>query len=182
MGDIVDLHGKTISPEGEISPELVVDLARFAENLLTREDVKRRHRFSDEMWEALGSDERFIAAVREESLRRMRDGSTKREKAQQLVTKAPSILDNIMSDVNVSPRHRVDAIKTLDTFAANGPTDRPAPERFIIQINLGEDTIRFNKSIAVDVNDVDPNDIDRNVIAATTTKKNEDDGNGEGHI
>jgi hypothetical protein len=83
MGDIVNLHGKPIS--NDVSLELTVALARFSEGLLEKADVKRQFTLSDEVWEALGSDEKFIAAVRDESLRRMRDGSTKREKSQQAI-------------------------------------------------------------------------------------------------
>ena len=86
------------------------------------------------------------------------DGSSKREKAQLLVVKGPAILDGIASDASASPRHRIDAIRTLDTFAANGPgAAAPAGDRFLIQINLGSDTLTFNKSIKPDPNDHDPN-------------------------
>src|SRR5262245_25384056 len=154
MGDIVDLRGQPIPPHGDIGNDLTVALARFSEGLLTKDDVKRQFGFNDEVWEKLGSDEKFIAAVREESLRRMRDGSTKREKAQQAVMKAPDVLSGIMLDTNASPKHRIDSAKVLDTFAANGPGVAPASERFVITINIGSDTLKFDKSIAVDANDV----------------------------
>ena len=39
------------------------------------------------------------------------------------------------------------------------------------------------RSIAIDANDTDPNDIDTtNVIAAITMNKPKDDGGGQGHI
>src|SRR5262245_20396260 len=155
MGDIVDLRGQPISPHGDTGSDLTVALARFAEGLLTKDDIKRRFGFSDAVWESLGSDEKFIAAVREESLRRMRDGSTKREKAQQAVMRAPDVLSGIMLDASVSPKHRIDSAKVLDTFAANNPGAAPAAERFVIQINIGNETLKFDKSIAVDANDVD---------------------------
>jgi hypothetical protein len=171
MGDVISLHGKPLS--SDVSSELIVALARFSENLLTQEDIKRQFGFSDEVWEALGSDEKFIAAVREESLRRMRDGSSKREKSQQLVLKGPAILDSIASDVSVSPKHRVDAIKTLDTFAANGPGAAAAPDRFSIVINIGGEVHRFDKSIAIDANDIDRGSNESVVSAA---KKDSDSG------
>ena len=53
----------------------------------------------------------------------------------------------------------------------------------MIQINLGSDVLRFDKSIAPDPNDIDPfNDIDtmpQDVIAAIAAKKPQDGGGGE---
>jgi hypothetical protein len=53
----------------------------------------------------------------------------------------------------------------------------------VIQINLGEDVLRFNKSIAPDANDIDPyNDSNTTgVIAAIATKKPQGGDDG-GHI
>ena len=64
-------------------------------------------------------------------------GNSKREKAQALIVKAPDILDGIMNDPAASPRHRVDAIRTLDNFAANAPGQVAQADRFSIVINLG---------------------------------------------
>ena len=73
--------------------------------------------------------------------------------------------------------------KALDAFAANGPEAAPASDRFQITINLGSDVLHFDKSIAIDANDVDPfNDTDtmpHDVIAAIATKKPPDGGNGQ---
>jgi hypothetical protein len=78
-----------------------------------------------------------------------------------------------MLDANASPRHRVDAIKTLDQFAANGPEAGAADStRFIIQINLGDDHVeRYNKSRAIDADDVDPDAASQGVVVAIPTKK-----------
>ena len=64
----------------------------------------------------------------------------------------------------------------LPTGAAAAPS---ASDRFIITINLGEDVLRFDKSIKPDVDDVDPNDIDTGVIAAIAAKKPTESGGGE---
>ena len=79
-----------------------------------------------------------------------------------------------MNDASASPRHRVDAIKTLDTFASNGPESAPAGDRFVIQINLGSDVLKFDKSFAINPDDVDPNDT-MPTIAAIAAKKSTDD-------
>ena len=139
MGEIVDLHPAHL----EDNAEFIADLCRNAENLLTEAAVKKKYRFTDAVWEKLGDDDALVEKIEAEKIRRMRDGSSKREKSQMLITKAPAILDGIMSDASASPRHRVDAIKTLDGFAANGPEGAPAADRFVIQINLGDHVERF---------------------------------------
>jgi hypothetical protein len=94
--------------------------------------------------------------------------------------KGPDILDSIASDVSASPRHRVDAIKVLDTFAANGPQGVPAADRFLIQINLGSDSLVFNKSIRpLEPGEIDPDDTDTAPMIAAITAKKEDDGGGQ---
>ena len=171
-----------ISLDSDLGRELIVDCVRFAEGILTEQQVRKKFRFDAGAWEALGSNEELIEKIEAEKLRRMRDGSTKREKAQLLVVKGPTILDSIASDVSASPRHRVDAIKVLDGMAANGPTAAPEADRFIIQINLGSDVLKFDKSIEINPNDIDPNDTSTApqgpwpVIAANRRK---DDGGGE---
>ena len=128
----------------------------------------------------LGENDALVEAIEAEKTRRIRNGSTKRERAQKLVAQAPRVLGDIMLDANASPKHRIDASKTLDAFAANGPEATAAADRFIITINLGSDVERYNKSIAINANDVDPNDIDTKpqallpMIAAN--KRKHDDG------
>jgi hypothetical protein len=162
--------------------EFIADCARYAEGLLSEKEVKKKHRFDNATWERLGENDALVEAIEAEKTRRIRNGSTKRERAQQLVAQAPGVLGNIMLDANASPKHRIDSAKALDTFAANGPEAAPASERFVITINLGGDVERYSKSIAIDANDVDPNDTDTTpqkllaVIAAN--KRKDDDGGG----
>ena len=86
-------------------------IARFAEGLLDERAVRKKYRLAESDWEALGNDEKLIEAIELERVRRVRDGSSKRERAQQLVVKAPDVLGGIMLDASASPRHRVDAIR-----------------------------------------------------------------------
>ena len=73
-----------------------------------------------------------------------------------------------------SPRHRIDSAKALDAFAANGPEAAPASDRFQITINLGADVLHFDKSIAIDANDIDPfNDIDTTPQGVTRGNRDE---------
>jgi hypothetical protein len=178
MGDVVDLHGQPAQLED--NSEFISDCCRFAENIMSEAAVKKKYHFSDAEWERLGNDEKLIEAIELEKVRRIRTGQQKRERAQVLVVQAPDVLGGIMNDASASPRHRVDAIKTLDTFASNGPESAPAADRFQIVINLGSDTLRFDKSITPDPNDVDPfNDIGTApMIASIAAKKPTESGGG----
>jgi hypothetical protein len=175
MGDVVNCP---ISPEDD--HDFITDCARYGEGLLSEEAIKKKYRFDDATWARLGDNDRLVETIESEKTCRIRDGSAKRERAQQLVVRAPDILSGIMLDAGASPRHRVDASKALDAFAANGPEVRPASDRFQITINLGADVLHFDKSIAVDANDVDPNDTTpEGLLAVIATKKRKDDGSGE---
>jgi hypothetical protein len=73
--------------------------------------------------------------------------------------------------------------KTLDGLASTGAEAAAAGARFEITINLGADHIeRYSKSIEVNADDTDPNDVDTtDVIAAITMNKSKDSDNG-GHL
>ena len=179
MGEVVDLHGQPARLEDDL--EFISDLARYAEGLFSEQDVKKKHHLSADTWERLGSNEVLIEKIEAEKVRRIRNGSAKREKAQQLVVQAPDVLGGIMLDASASPKHRIDSAKALDAFAATGPESAPAGDRFVIQINLGEDTLKFSKSIIPDANDIDPYNPDttpQGLLAAIAAKKR-DGGDGE---
>jgi hypothetical protein len=136
----------------------VSDCCRFLEGLIPESAMRRKYSsLSDKDWEILGDDEVLCAAVELERLRRIRDGSAKRESAQHHVVKAPDILNGIMADVKASPKHRIDSAKALDMLAANSPTHAPASdsERFTISIILSAD-----EKLVVDKQrgKIDPND------------------------
>ena len=180
MGDVVDLKPVSLID----NQDFISDMCRFQEGIVTEKAVRKKYRMTESAWEALALDDELVRTIEAESVRRIRDGSSKREKAQALIVKGPDILDSIASDVNASPRHRVDALKVLDTFAANGPEAATAGTRFLIQINLGSDTLTFNKSIRpLEPGEIDPDDstpgIDTSVVAAIAAKKTTDGGNGD---
>jgi hypothetical protein len=120
---------------------LVTDLARYAEGVCTEAAVRRKYRdtLNDEAWATLGTDDLLVEMVEAEKLRRIRNGSFKRERAQQHITRGPDVLAAIMDNPKESARHRVDSVKALDSLAANGPKDAPEQERIIIKIDLGAD-------------------------------------------
>ena len=119
--------------------EFVTDLARYAEGLYSEAAVKKKYHFDDATWASLGNDDALVEAIEAEKIRRIRSGAAKREKAQLHIVKAPDILEKIMSDEGANARHRIDSVKALDTLADNGPRATPAADRFIINIDLGED-------------------------------------------
>jgi hypothetical protein len=129
---------------------------------------------------ALGENDALVERIEAVKIHRIRSGATKRERAQIEVVDAPPILGGIMRDPSANERHRIDAAKALDAFAANGPETRPASDRFQITINLGADVLHFDKSIAIDANDVDPfNDADLTGVIAAIAAKKKDDGGDE---
>src|SRR6516162_6803203 len=132
--------------------EFVSDLARYSEKLLTEKFIRRKYNLTDDAWERLGEDDALIEAIEAEKLRRVRNGSAKREKAQQLITKGPDVLDKILSDESANPRHRVDAVKALDAIADPGPQTAPTVDRYVIHIDLTADA-RLKST------EPDPNDI-----------------------
>jgi hypothetical protein len=136
MGD-VDLHSLLARLEND--SEFIADCCRFSESILTEAQVRKKWRLPDDVYEELGRNDLLIERIEAEKLRRMRDGSTKREKSQLHIMRAPEVLSRLMDDPSVSPRHRVDAIKTLDSFTGNTPEAVAASDRFIITINLGAD-------------------------------------------
>jgi hypothetical protein len=109
---------------------------------------------SDEDWERAGSDDALVRAIQDERIRRVRNGLHAKEKAQKVFIKAPDVLDEILSDKNASPRHRIESSRELRAIAAVGPETVSSAERFVININLGAgEVIRFSKPIAPGIDD-----------------------------
>src|SRR5262245_58120619 len=134
--------------------ELVSDLARFSEGVLTEKQIRKKwHLLDESAWVAIGADDIMVEMVEAEQVRRIRNGAAKREKAQLYVVRAPDVLEEIMSDPKASARHRIDSAKALDDLAGFAP-QRPAADvgRVIIHIDMGAD-VRA-KGLASDPADV----------------------------
>jgi hypothetical protein len=191
MGDAANL------PELTNDRDFIADCARFAEGLLTEKQIKKKYRFDSETWEHLGSDDTLIEMIELEKTRRIRDGSTARERAQVLFAETPTVLGSILHDDDASARHRIESARELRQIAANGPEAAPAAaaDKFLIQINLGGGKIlRYPQSVDDDKRDkiskpnesklidVNPNDDSNTALVewlpVLPTKK-EDDGSGE---
>ena len=80
MGDVVELRPSQLDKLRD-DHEFIADLARFAENILTEQQVRKKyHLFTDNIWNELGEDDQLIELIEAEKVRRSRDGSSKREK------------------------------------------------------------------------------------------------------
>jgi len=129
--------------------ELIEDLCRYSEGVLTEKQVRQRwHLANDEVWTSLGTDESFVERVELERVRRIRNGAFKRERAQQLITKGPDVLDKILSDERSNPRHKIDAVKVLDDLAGFAPQAAAEQEMVQVTINLGGGAVyRYGGSV-----------------------------------
>jgi hypothetical protein len=168
----LDDKQRVASPSLIENQALLEDLARYSEGILNQQQVKKKWRevIDEKTWETLGSDDELVRVIEETKIHRVRSGAAKRERAQQHITKAPDILEKIMSDDSANARHRVDSIKALDALADPGPQTTPPADKFIIRIDLSADA-KLRSA------EPDPNDVI--VIEATKTPaitgKTEDD-------
>src|SRR5215472_16035214 len=168
MDSVPDLAAQLLA-----DTEFVADLARYSEKLLTEKFIRRKYNLTDDTWEQLGNDDSLVDAIEAEKTRRIRNGSAKREKAQQHIIKAPDVLEKIMSDDSQNSRHRVDAVKALDSLADNGPRAAPDADRFIIRIDLTADAKL--KGIEPNPNDIITFETTPRKTPATITDQSEDD-------
>jgi hypothetical protein len=167
-------------------PELIEDLARFSEGVLSEKEVRKRHRLTESSWIAMSEDDDLVRKIDDRKLRRIRDGSCKRELAQKHVTRGPAVLASIMDDATTHAKHKIDSIKALDALATPpGQAAGGDTSRFVIQIDLSADgsnvVEQYNKPYKVGVED-DPSNIDTAALAAIAAKRNKDDGSGQNHI
>jgi hypothetical protein len=171
MGDVVNLRSIPIDINSDVGHQFVVDATRAAEGLITDRELAEKWELSPADWQAITKDKALGHAIRAERERRVRSGTAVKEAAAKHLVKGPGILDQIMSGVDSHPKHKIEAYKELRNTASVGPDaeGRQESDRFVITINLGADNSganvveHYNKSIAVDANDVDPNDIKINL-------------------
>jgi hypothetical protein len=122
-------------------PEFILTMARFSEGLeglASEASIRKKYGFTQETWERLGADDKLVEAIWLEKAARIRSGAAKTEKSQVLIVAAPDILSGIANSPTESAKHRVDAIKALDSFTGS-PAAAAEQERFFITINLGAD-------------------------------------------
>jgi hypothetical protein len=146
----------------------VQDMARFSTGDLSETQIRKRYHLPEDAWTKLGEDENLVSKIEAETLRRTRSGETKRERAQKFVTEVPRVMNDILMNANASPRHRIDAGKTLNDLAANPSQNSPDNSRFCITIVLNadgstdaRDVIHFDKPIKIGVEDDTDTKIDK---------------------
>src|SRR5262249_15272169 len=83
MGDIVQFSASLLN-----NHELIADLCRFAEGIFSESEVKKRHRLPDSVWKQMADDDLLVEKIEAEKVRRIRDGSAKRELAQKHIVRA----------------------------------------------------------------------------------------------
>jgi len=173
------------------NPSFVADCCRYFEGGMTEAAMRRKYSaLSEKDWERLGNDERLIASVEAEKIRRLRDGSSKREKAQALIVQAVDVLGGIALNPEENARHRIDASKALDALADPGPTHAPdSSERFTIRIDLTaggnkDDVIVIDtatRKVGAEVGRTIEHDDDEDMplFAAIAANKSRNGGDGE---
>jgi hypothetical protein len=63
------------------------------------------------------------------------------------------VLGDILHGEAVSPRHKIEAARELRAVSATGPDAASQADPFVITINVGTDTLHFDKPRAVGVDD-----------------------------
>lgn len=161
--------------------EFIADCCRFAEGLLTEKQLRKKYRTTT--WDNLANDDALVEKIEEEKIRRIRNGTTAREKAQTHFVQAPDILNNIMQDGGASPRHKIESAKALGQIAAGPEATAPAPaERFIIQITMGSETVTYDQPKTIDnkpTTEDAADQLDMELIPFVAAKKRNEGNGGE---
>src|SRR6516164_3523158 len=101
MGDAVNL------PTLLEDHEFISDFARYSEGILDEKFLRRKYQFDNSTWESLGNNDALVELIENERVKRMRNGDSAREKAQQIFVQAPAVLGDILHGEAVSPRHKI---------------------------------------------------------------------------
>jgi hypothetical protein len=134
----VVIRGNHVSLDSDDGTDFIQNCARNVEGLLSESELKAKYQLSDDDWAGLAKNEQLLRAVRTEVDRRIANGECAREAALRHHARAPSILNEILQNETISPRHRIEAAKELRQLAGS-PRENNAPgEKFIINIDLGE--------------------------------------------
>jgi hypothetical protein len=135
----VGIRGVSVNLDSEPAKTFVTECARNIEGLRSDQEIREAWGLDEREWTALADNTPVLNAIKAERERRIRSGEAAREAAQQHFAKAPSILNDILQNDTISPRHRIEAAKELRQVAGGGRENEAAAERFTIVIDLGED-------------------------------------------
>ena len=136
----VMLGGVTVALDTDIGQQFIIDCARNIEGQIPDREIKNKYELSDRDWERLAENVPLLQAVQVERKRRILSGEAAKEAAQHYFAKAPIVLNGIMADGQVSPRHRIEAARELRQAATTGAEISAEPkEKVIIHIDFGAD-------------------------------------------
>jgi hypothetical protein len=135
----VVLRGSPVSLDSDVGTDFIKHCARNVEGLLSESELKAKYQLSDDDWVGLAKNEQLLRAVRTEVDRRIANGQCAREAALRHHARTPSILNEILQNETISPRHRIEAAKELRQLAGGARENIGTGEKFIIKIDLGED-------------------------------------------
>lgn len=139
VGNVV-LRGVTVALDTEVGQQFIVDCARNIEGQVPDSEIKTKYELSDPDWEQLADNVPLLRAVQAERKRRILSGEAAKEAAQHYFSKAPTVLNGIMADGQVSPRHRIEAARELRQAATTGAEISAEPkEKITINIDFGAD-------------------------------------------
>jgi hypothetical protein len=131
--------GTEISVEDEIGKAFITECSRNIEGLRSDREIKEAWDLDDGEWIALAENKPLLNAIKIEREKRIRNGEAAREAAQLYFAKAPAVLNEILQNATVSPRHRIEAAKELRQVAADVREHTASGEKFSIVIDLGGD-------------------------------------------
>jgi hypothetical protein len=147
MDDVVVLHGVPVSLSSADGKAFVADATRAGEGVISDDDLKFKYSLSDSDLTNITQNAAVARAVRSLSESRIRSGQAAKEAALKHYARAPQILNSIMSNEHSNAGHRIDAAKTLRLAAGIDNADKEAPanaaDKFLIVINMGADTARY---------------------------------------
>lgn len=136
----LNLRGTQVQLDTEIGRAFVADCARNIEGLLNNSELQSKWGISDDTWQALSHHQSLLQSISAELAFRVTSGTATYEAANHEFAKAPAILGQILSDKNISPRHRIDAARELRAVTVSQRDQSSVPDSIIININLGADS------------------------------------------
>jgi hypothetical protein len=136
----VVLRSEVVALDSDIGRQFISHCARYTEGLISEAEMKCKWGLSDEAWRGLEHNAALLEAVRREHDRRLADHGATAEVAQRQFAKAPAVLGGILTNEDVSPRHRIEAARELRAIVAADRADSAQQGKPVtITINLGAD-------------------------------------------
>jgi DNA-binding CsgD family transcriptional regulator len=157
--DTVILGGVEVELTSSTGQQFVTDCVRSAEGLTSDRELVELYAITPADWGNITKNTALIRAIQIERAARVRSGAAAKEMASKHFVRAPGVLDQIMNNEQMNARHRVEAIREMRAIAApEKQNSQPDNGRFIIQINIGDESHTYNKSIASNPNDTPPDE------------------------